>query len=91
METNGGSDVVSCNSSGGPTWITNICSGLTPARCHGNDAIERHEMPHNYPSWVHPLLDELHKDNVRYRVVRTFTLALIVGFVLGSKVNGMVK
>ena len=53
-----------CNSSSGPTCLKDICSGSTPARCHGIEAIERHEMPHNYPGSVHPLLDELHEVNV---------------------------
>ena len=65
----GGSDVSSCNSSSGPTWHTDICIGSTPARCHGIEAIERHELPHNYHSWVHPLLDELQQASPRCRSI----------------------
>ena len=66
----GGGDLSSCNSSSGPTWLTDICIGSTPARCHGIEAIERHKLPHNYPSWVHPLLDELQQASPRCRSYR---------------------
>ena len=65
----GGSDASSCNSSSGPTWLTDSCIGSAPARCHGIEAIERHELPHSYPSWVHPLLDELQQASPRCRSI----------------------
>ena len=65
----GGSDASSCNSSSGPTWLTDSCIGSTPARCHRIEAIERHELPHSYPSWVHPLLDELQQASPRCRSI----------------------
>ena len=65
----GGGDLSSCNSSSGPTWLTDSCIGSAPARCHGIEAIERHELPHSYPSWVHPLLDELQQASPRCRSI----------------------
>ena len=65
----GGSDLSSCNSSSGPTWLTDICIGSTPARCHRIEAIEHHKLPHSYPCWVNPLLDELQQAAPRCRSI----------------------
>ena len=65
----GGSDASSCNSSSGPTWLTDSCIGSTPARCLRIEAIERHELPHSYPSWVYPMLDELQQASPRCRSI----------------------